>query len=162
MTGVHFAYKQSIMVGMMSSLCWMVWEMKLVSTSTEYGGVRAVLYWKKRDDGAWGLLKEIPVSFSPHRYLKGTGTIRFSNHIVFGFAFLFVFLVLLPALCKHGQLATQTGHSQSTIPQRYCSLGLCEFASLLLETHDVWLMKSRKRYRRVFLCLAISGLISPG
>lgn len=33
----------------------MVWEMKLVSTSTEYGGVRAVLYWKKRDEGAWGL-----------------------------------------------------------------------------------------------------------
>lgn len=54
-TGMHLAYRQSIMVGMTSSLCWMVWDMKLVSTRTEYGGVKAVLYWKKRDDGAWGL-----------------------------------------------------------------------------------------------------------
>lgn len=53
---MHFAYRQSIIVGSSSSLCWTVWERKLVSMRTEYGGTRAVLYWKKREEETWGLL----------------------------------------------------------------------------------------------------------
>ena len=33
----------------------LLWERKFVSTSTEYGGTSAWLYWKKRDDETWGL-----------------------------------------------------------------------------------------------------------
>lgn len=49
-TGVHLAYRQSIIVGITSNLCCTLCERKLVSTKTEYGGVNAVLYWKKRDE----------------------------------------------------------------------------------------------------------------
>lgn len=48
--GIHFAYRQSIIVLSISSLCCTVCDRKFVSTSTEYGGIRAVLCWKKRAD----------------------------------------------------------------------------------------------------------------
>lgn len=38
------------MVGRSSSLCWTVWERKLVSIRMEYGGTSAVLYWKNKDE----------------------------------------------------------------------------------------------------------------
>lgn len=52
---VHFAYKQSIMPLISSSLFCRLKLMKFVSMSTRYGGARAVLCCKKRADGTWGL-----------------------------------------------------------------------------------------------------------
>lgn len=50
MTGVAFAYRQSIMAWMSSSFFWILKLIKFVSTRTEYGGRRASLNWKKRDE----------------------------------------------------------------------------------------------------------------
>lgn len=52
------------MVGMTSSLCWIVCDRKLVSTRMEYGGAREVLNWKNIADGACGLVREHLVSYS--------------------------------------------------------------------------------------------------
>lgn len=48
MIGMHFAYRQSIMDSSRGSLRCTVRERKFVSIRMEYGGTRAVLYWKKR------------------------------------------------------------------------------------------------------------------
>ena len=48
MYGIHLAYKQSIMLCIMSILFLMEKLMKLVSTRTWKGGPSWVLYWKKR------------------------------------------------------------------------------------------------------------------
>ena len=48
MYGIHLAYKQSIMLWIMSILFLMEKLMKLVSTKMWKGGPSWVLYWKKR------------------------------------------------------------------------------------------------------------------
>jgi hypothetical protein len=71
----------------------MVWEIKLVSTRTEYGGARAVLYWKKSDEGAWGLDTSLSVGagVSLRKYARN---LRFPNYIIFaGFSFLVVLVI---------------------------------------------------------------------
>ena len=74
----------------------MVWEMKLVSTRTEYGGARAVLYWKKRDEGAWGLEVGLAHGLEGSSSGEKRGCSRLSNHIVLvSFGFLLGLVVFL-------------------------------------------------------------------
>lgn len=52
-----------------------------MSHRTEYGGVRAVLYWKKSDEGAWGL-KEVSrgrgrMAKTDHAYASLTSSLFF-------------------------------------------------------------------------------------
>lgn len=42
--GLHLAKRQSIMLSSKGNFRWTVWEKKLVSTKTLYGGTRALLY----------------------------------------------------------------------------------------------------------------------
>jgi hypothetical protein len=57
--GIDLANKQSIIDLTSSSLFWMEKLMKLVSTKTWYGGPRAALYLKKREEATWGLITKV-------------------------------------------------------------------------------------------------------
>ena len=51
----HFAYRQSIIPLTNSSLFCRLKLMKFVSINTRYGGTRAVLCWRNREEATWGL-----------------------------------------------------------------------------------------------------------
>lgn len=55
--GMHFANRQSIMPCTRSSLFWSEKLMKFVSIRTRYGGARAVLWVRKREDDVCALRK---------------------------------------------------------------------------------------------------------
>jgi hypothetical protein len=58
-TGIHLAKSVSIIVSRRGSLRWTVCERKFESMRTEYGGMSAVLYWKKSDEETWGTSRTI-------------------------------------------------------------------------------------------------------
>lgn len=60
------------MVSRSSSLFSTVCERKFVSTRTEYGGARAVLYWKNIDDGACGTSRMAALRFFSARATAST------------------------------------------------------------------------------------------
>lgn len=75
----------------------MVCDMKLVSTRTEYGGARAVLYWKKSDEGTWGLKGGRQLEGHSSLYCRERTNVRFFDNFVLAlFAFLVFGLVFFP------------------------------------------------------------------
>lgn len=83
--GIHLANKQSIIPRTGSILFCIEKLMKLVSIIIRYGGPRAWLYWKNKDDATCGLKLAVFLRRRKH----------FSDEFAIGFFFfLFVFLLL--------------------------------------------------------------------
>ena len=61
--------------------------MKLVSTSTEYGGRSASLYWKNSDDATWGLIRCCQWEWF---VLKGGGGGKYISRTISSSSFFFV------------------------------------------------------------------------
>ena len=91
-TGIHFANKQSIIALTISSLFWILKLIKLVSTMTKYGGFKASLCLKKREDDGWSMCRTAGVSAGA--FLAGFKRASFFEIIRLTRANFFVFLTL--------------------------------------------------------------------
>ena len=82
----HLAYKQSIIPEINSSLFCKLKLIKFVSMSTRYGGTRAVLCAKNKEDAVWGLRDQ---RYSADTIIRWRGKNAHSaNSLFLGFCFL--------------------------------------------------------------------------